>query len=27
MSYRITMEELAVLQERVLVLGERVRAA
>jgi predicted nucleotidyltransferase/HEPN domain-containing protein len=27
MSYRITMEELSVLQERVLVLGERVRAA
>jgi len=27
MSYRITMEELGVLQERVLVLGERVRAA
>jgi predicted nucleotidyltransferase/HEPN domain-containing protein len=27
MSYRITMEELRVLQERVLVLGERVRAA
>jgi HEPN domain-containing protein len=27
MSYRITMEELSVLQERVIVLGERVRAA